>query len=307
MDTKSSSDPAIPCKALEEQLSPPSTVQTGDMYSRRDLAALDANADVADLGPFRRLFLGATMLLLGLVNVAVLTMCAHAILAVAFPDRYLPALPWAPAVGVLGLVHFVYFLSLIILAVSFVIRPTAPEESLYCVIPSFIFRTATPWWSMCLHYPFATLLGVYSLSSPFLFGVDTGLHWAEALNIGIAAGVLHFVLHFVQLGTVTQVGGGVELVGLAGPFKDVVIALCGHAALLIAAPHLAHVDYAHLAHIDSDYAATLPTALRESAVALTWAPTAAAEMQAANTGKICAVSETCSDLADCVCNKAPTF
>ncbi|KAJ7156278.1 hypothetical protein C8R46DRAFT_1040811 [Mycena filopes] len=263
MDTKSSSDPAIPFKALEEQLSPPSTVQTAD-------TALDTDTDVTDLGPFRRLLFGATMLLLGLVHVAVLTMCAHAILAVASPDRYLSALPWAPAIGALGLVHFVYFLSLIILAVSFVVRPTDPEESLYSVIPSFIFRAATPWWSMCLHYPFGTLLGVYSLSSPFFFGVDTGLHWAEAFNIGITAGVLHFVLHFVQLGTVTQVGGGLWLVGLAGPFKDVVIALCGHAALLVAAPHLAHVDYAHLAHVN--HAATLPTALRVGVFAGVLAP-----------------------------------
>ncbi|KAJ7156276.1 hypothetical protein C8R46DRAFT_1196320 [Mycena filopes] len=205
------------------------------------------NEDVADLEPFKTLLLGATMLFLGVVHAAVITMCAHAAMAVASPDHYLSTLPWSPAIGAVGLVHSLCIGSFILLGVSFVLRPTNSEKSLYWVIP-FVFQTATPWWAMCLQYPFGTLLGVYAISSPALFGVDTGVHYIEAFNIGITAGVLHFFLHLAQIATEYSLPWPMWF--CVEQFKGAVITLCGHAAFLIAAPHLA------------DYATTFPSAPR---------------------------------------------
>ncbi|KAJ7156277.1 hypothetical protein C8R46DRAFT_1226503 [Mycena filopes] len=227
MDTKASSGPAT-SDPLKQPLMLPLSVQ-----------AAHTNADAADLGPFRRLLLGATMLFLGLVHAAVITMCAHAILTLASPNRYLPTLRWSPAIGAVGLIHSVSLVSLILLAVSFVLRPTNPEKSLYWVIP-FIFQTATPWYAMCFQYPFGTLLGVYAISSPSLFGADTGLHYTEAFNIGITAGVVHFFLHLAQATEYDRLLWPVWFSNFCvEQSKGTAITLCGHAAFHIAAPHLA--------------------------------------------------------------------
>ncbi|KAJ7164167.1 hypothetical protein C8R46DRAFT_1098834 [Mycena filopes] len=206
--------------------------------TERDADALDADMHIIVLGTFGRLLLDGTVLSLGLVHAAVITMCAHALLVIASPDRYSPTLPWSPAIGAVGVLLSLSITLFIKAGLSFVAPPSTTDPEKDDDAPAL--QTDRPYWSMCVHYPFGTLLGVFVLS---LSGFNPALLYAEAFNIGVTAGVMHLVLHLAQFGTEAE---GLWLV--MEPMKGAAIALCGHAAFVIAAAHLA------------DYATTLPDA-----------------------------------------------